>query len=304
VNAPQTVLIVRAGALGDIVLLRGVVASLRRAGAAVTLLAPARPASALVGPGPEEARAALDWESPAVARMITETQDTRTLRAQFGRFDAVLCYSRNTEVVCGLSPLAPRVVSWDPEPRDAHAALWLARPLRSLGVEAVAPSPLRATGEEAARAAEWTSRLPPGFLSIHPGSGSARKNWPVERYAALVRRVSPDRRWLLLLGPADRDGEALAGEPGAVVARDLPPRAVGALLSHAGVHVGNDSGLTHVAAAWGAPTVALFGPTDPEAWAPVGPQVHLVRSADGRMESIAVADVESYVRGARTSSVV
>jgi heptosyltransferase-2 len=131
-------------------------------------------------------------------------------------------------------------------------------------------------------------------VSIHPGSGSPRKNWPAERYAELVRRLSPDRPWLLLLGPADEDGgRALAGVPGAVVARDLPPRAVGAIVAQAGVHVGNDSGLTHVAAAWGAPTIALFGPTDPAVWAPVGPQVGVVRASDGRMESIEVADVQA-----------
>ncbi|MEE9264659.1 MAG: glycosyltransferase family 9 protein, partial [Vicinamibacteria bacterium] len=48
------------------------------------------------------------------------------------------------------------------------------------------------------------------------------------------------------------------------------------VLSQAGVYVGNDSGVSHLAAASGAPTIALFGPTDPSMWAPLGPQVEIL----------------------------
>jgi ADP-heptose:LPS heptosyltransferase len=60
--------------------------------------------------------------------------------------------------------------------------------------------------------------------------------------------------------------------------------------------VGNDSGISHLAAAWGAPVLALFGPTDPAQWAPVGPRVRVLRAGDGRMESLELEDV---VRAAR-----
>jgi ADP-heptose:LPS heptosyltransferase len=51
-------------------------------------------------------------------------------------------------------------------------------------------------------------------------------------------------------------------------------------LAGASLYVGNDSGITHLAAAAGAPVVALFGPTDPAVWAPRGPRVRVV--ATGR----------------------
>jgi ADP-heptose:LPS heptosyltransferase len=76
----------------------------------------------------------------------------------------------------------------------------------------------------------------------------------------------------------------LSREPGAVCARDLPPRVLGPLLAQSGSFVGNDSGVTHLAAASGARTLALFGPTDPAQWAPVGPAVKALRAADARMD--------------------
>jgi ADP-heptose:LPS heptosyltransferase len=57
----------------------------------------------------------------------------------------------------------------------------------------------------------------------------------------------------------------------------LHPRILGALLSHAAVYLGNDSGVTHLAGVSGAPVVALFGPTDPVQWRPLGDVVVLRR---------------------------
>jgi ADP-heptose:LPS heptosyltransferase len=58
------------------------------------------------------------------------------------------------------------------------------------------------------------------------------------------------------------------------------------------VFIGHDSGVTHLAAAIGLPTIALFGWTDPKIWGPLGSQVRIVASVDRKMESILVQDVE------------
>jgi heptosyltransferase III len=293
----RRILVVRVGALGDLILLRGVVASLRRDGAFVTLLAPTRPGSAIVNPDDGSlAQKLVPWESAELARALAD-DSAAALPTLLGKFDLSLCYSRDADLARRLGAVADRLVVHDPAPPPAtHAAAWLMQPVAALGLAPAAAGTISPTTEEARAAAIWRERLPEGFLTMHPGSGSAGKNWPVDRYAALARRLG-DRPWLLSLGPADEAAEPLAREPNAVVTRDLPPRALGALLARAGVYVGNDSGVSHLAAAVGVPTVALFGPTSPDVWAPVGPRVRIIRAADQRMESIPVDEVARVIEG-------
>jgi hypothetical protein len=108
-------------------------------------------------------------------------------------------------------------------------------------------------------------RLDGGFAVIHPFSGSARKCWPLDRYQELVSRLDIPVRWCA--GPEDP-------LPDAVRIADLYELAC--WLATARVYIGNDSGITHLAAAVGTPVVALFGPTDPSIWAPRGPNVRVI----------------------------
>jgi heptosyltransferase III len=107
------------------------------------------------------------------------------------------------------------------------------------------------------------------FAVIHPFSGSARKNWPLEKFRALARKLE-------LSGPvawcAGADDPPL---PGSVQIEDLWELAC--WLARARLYIGNDSGVTHLAAAVGTPVLALFGPTDPQVWAPRGPHVRVAR---------------------------
>jgi ADP-heptose:LPS heptosyltransferase len=61
---------------------------------------------------------------------------------------------------------------------------------------------------------------------------------------------------------------------------------LGALLSDSGLYVGNDSGVTHLAAAFGAATLALFGPTSPTAWAPLGRAVRSIAAPGGDLDKL------------------
>jgi ADP-heptose:LPS heptosyltransferase len=187
------------------------------------------------------------------------------------------------------------VIAHPPLPPEAgpHAGRWLAQAVAVLGADpSTVPPAMRATEDEARRASAWLDRLPPSFLAVHPGSGASRKNWPPERFASVVEAMAGGRPWLLIEGPADAEAaRTLRGLGGAVHAQDLPARALGAVLAQAGLYVGNDSGVSHLAAAWGAPTLALFGPTDPRQWAPIGPTVTVVRSRDGTMAGLGVEEV-------------
>jgi heptosyltransferase III len=116
------------------------------------------------------------------------------------------------------------------------------------------------------------------FVIIHPFSGSARKNWPLDRFRELAGRLNFPVRWCAGPEEALDDAEHF---------NDLYE--LGSWLRTARVYIGNDSGITHLAAAAGTPVVAIFGPTDPAVWSPRGARVRLV-SADG-LENVTVDQV-------------
>jgi ADP-heptose:LPS heptosyltransferase len=193
--------------------------------------------------------------------------------------------------------LIPRLIVHPPKPPAGwRAADWYLEPAIALGAEAAEPGPCVASPEEKSAAADLLARLPRGFLALHPGSGSPRKNWPGSGFAALVRAVSPDRPWLCVEGPADAEACApLRALSHPLSTKGLPIRVLGAVLAQAGVYVGNDSGVSHLAAVWGAPAVTLFGPTDPDVWAPRAAWVEVVRAPNGDLGALTVEAVQSAI---------
>ena len=107
------------------------------------------------------------------------------------------------------------------------------------------------------------------FAVIHPFSGSLRKNWPLEKFRALAGKLE---RVMPVYWCAGREDPPLAG---AVRIDDLYELAC--WLAQAALYIGNDAGITHLAAAVGTPVLAIFGPTDPAVWGPRGPSVRIVR---------------------------
>ncbi len=297
------VLIARAGALGDLLLLRRALAALGRGGHAVTLLAPA-PGALLVGSGEAEVGRHVDWDTKDAATLLGGGRlPAGALREALARCDVALAYSRSVALAHGLARLVPLSLACDPQPPDdVHAARWLARPLAAIGLDVdSAPPERRPTSEELDAARPWLERLGESFLALHPGSGARGKNWPFERFLELADRLAPDEPWLLALGPAEETLAVDAGARGtalerAVVARDVPLRVLAALLSRAGRYVGNDSGVTHLAAACGAPTLALFGPSDPRVWAPDAPWAMTLRAPTPALETLALDVVERAAR--------
>jgi len=107
------------------------------------------------------------------------------------------------------------------------------------------------------------------FAVIHPFSGSAGKNWPLDNFRALAHEIEKTMPVKWCAGPEDPP------LPDAVRYDDLYELAC--WLASAQLYVGNDSGITHLAAAVGTPVAAYFGPTDPEVWGPRGPNVRIER---------------------------
>ncbi len=114
---------------------------------------------------------------------------------------------------------------------------------------------------------------------IHPGSGSPYKCLPCETLGCLVREVARDPavRVVICEGPSDRDAVGrlldVVGDTPHDMLRGKTLAEMARLLIHADAFLGHDSGLTHLAAALGVPTVAIFGPTDPDQWRPLGEHV-------------------------------
>ena len=121
------------------------------------------------------------------------------------------------------------------------------------------------------------------IVFIHPGSGSPHKCLPSETLASLAGEIARNfhARVLLCEGPDDRGQvERLLshlGHQSFEILREKNLVEMSHFLSRADLFLGHDSGLTHLAAALGVPTMVIFGPTDPEQWRPSGDHVTVVQ---------------------------
>ena len=164
-----------------------------------------------------------------------------------------------------------------------HAAIQLAKPLESLAMYLEDPAPqIHVAGvvtQEGMR------------IGIHPGSGSLKKNWPVEQWCRAgheLLRLLPESRLALITGEAEAERgitqQVLEAWKGLPVDHwdSLPLTELAARLPACGAMLGHDSGIGHLAAACGVPCHLFFGPTEPATWAPrnSGVTVHRVASGD------------------------
>ena len=149
------------------------------------------------------------------------------------------------------------------------------------------PEPETRSPEIEARAGEL---LPPGppILAMGPAANWLGKTWPLERFAQVARRLlapegpTPNGRLAIFGGPDDvRYVEDLRRVVPKERCIDLTGQidllTAYACLKRARLFIGNDSGLMHLAAAAGAPTVGLFGPSDDRLYAPWGEHTRVVR---------------------------
>ncbi len=295
------VLVIRGGAIGDFILTLPAVRLLREG-------LPVRPHLEILGyPGIASlavmaglADAALSIEHGSLAPFFVPgaTLDP-TLAAYLGGFQLVVSYLHDPDghfsdnlrrsgvktLLCG-----PHRVEEEP---PVPAAAQLARPLRDLALYLDEPWVSFALPEPVPNAA-------PGIV-LHPGSGSARKNWGYERWvsvAAALRDMEPDGPALLIVSGEAESGtikdffgllrergipfSSLAGAPLPDVARAI---------AGCRLFLGHDSGISHLAAATGVPCLLLFGPTDPSVWAPRNPRVSVIRAPGGNLAAISPGEV-------------
>jgi heptosyltransferase-3 len=124
------------------------------------------------------------------------------------------------------------------------------------------------------------------LVVIHPGSGGQKKCWHLDNFLSVAKELCHrDVEVLFVLGPAEmerfRPSEKVQIHAAAKCVAHLALSQVVGLLSCADAFLGNDSGVTHLAAGMGVRTVALFGPTDPFVYRPLGRAVTVLRDPAG-----------------------
>ena len=212
-------------------------------------------------------------------------------------FDRIVSWtgSGDSEFVAKLNEVHAHacIAPWRPEPGERRHVARLFADSLGLSVppeEGLTPARIllsSATRKEGGRwlaGHGWNGREP--LAALHPGAGSLAKRWPSARFVALARElaVQERRKVLIIEGPAEPGlARQIAQElpvPGVIRVEMVALDLLAAIVETCSVFVGNDSGLAHLAAALQVPSVVLFGPTLPQHWAPIGPNVAVLRHAD------------------------
>jgi ADP-heptose:LPS heptosyltransferase len=215
----------------------------------------------------------------------------------FAGFDVIFSFLPDADGHLKDNMLRAGVKTWfqgkwkvDESPGAGHAAEQLAEVCQNLALWLEDPAPMVRVPH------------PPGErsgLAIHPGSGSPRKSWLFGRWAEagpeLARLLSPGECLEVISGEAEEEwiGDLLAQWRGLPVRhhRFLSLGKIADLLAGCRGYLGHDTGVSHLAAACGIPCLLLFGPTNPEIWAPRNPGARVLRAPGGHLDQLAVGPV-------------
>lgn len=288
---PRRWLIIHPGALGDVLLALPALAHLARLFPGADRILAAAPRVGALLDGSAYIEASVDFDTLGLHRLFAVEADPVVLDrlapyqgvvSWFGAGDPTYCAH-----LAALGGWALVARATPPAGSSVHAARHLLATLAPLGPAPDALPPLRLTAGDAERrwARAWLEARDLSaheVLMLHPGAGSPAKIWP--GFGALARRfVAAGAPVVVVSGPADAVPVAQVVESGDVretmVVRELSLRRLAALVQAARAFVGNDSGLSHLAAALGCPSLVLFGPTDPAVWAPSGERVVVLAGA-------------------------
>lgn len=293
--------VMRGGAIGDLVLTLPAIHALRRAFPQACLSLIGNPDILCLAGGDR----ILNHNNARFAPLYSDLKPLPpTTRHFFEETDLLLAYSVDPRGVLAehLNPLIRfKPIIHDPRPAStysSHIIEHLLAPLHQWGLLAPDPTPRihpRAIDRTYAAHCQQVHQLIPPLVVLHPGSGGRYKCWPPPHFAKLIHRLHQcGNQVALLYGPAE---EALILE----LKNQIPPSCatlhppglpeLAGLLEGADLFIGNDSGPTHIAAALGTPTIALFGPTNPRIWGPRGGRVHIIQAPAGDLNALGLDSV-------------
>ena len=271
-------LAVHPGALGDVLLAVPALRALRAAAGAPLAMA-AQPHIAALLELLAVVDRALAFESLGLDALFVDEPsgharlpELARLVCWFGARDPV--FVRRLRELVADAVVAPSVADGDAVWR--HLLETIGAPPGEWCEPIIVPDPLRAEGAKALAAAGCEG--PPPWLFVHPGAGSPTKRWPAEAFAQAITTLAASSRVNVVVhaGPADAEAAAALrrhlGAGVAWLANPSLPVLAGAL-AHATVYLGNDSGVSHLAAALGVPSLILFDARH-LAWRPWWPGAH------------------------------
>jgi heptosyltransferase III len=280
IDSESRVLVIFPGALGDFVCMLPAIEALttRHRGCSIELIARAELVRLAVGRTCVARGHSID--DRRVSRLFSEAGEIDPeVRKFFGVYNRIYSFFTSTDAGFRnrLAAATEGEVSFHPfRPVDdgsveRHIA---AAYLRSIGeVDARMESRIEPTAEDLGAALEVIARLRcdrSNLIAIFPGSGSPAKNWPLDKFLMLAKKLSESASVVFILGPAESAMEETIRESNLPVLKDLELGTVAGIARRARCFVGNDSGVSHLAAATGASGVVIFGPTDPKRWRPLG----------------------------------
>jgi heptosyltransferase-2 len=294
VSIPQNkILVIRGGAIGDFILTLPVLAALRTHFPKTSLELLGYPHIAQLARAGKLVDAVHSIEARPMAGFFARGgQLNPPLADFFSSFAVIISYLYDPdrifqENVARVSKAQFIAGPHRPDERvGIHATEVFLQPLMRLAIFDADPVPRLRVSESswhrsadslAARTQTVPAPMKPTTLGLHPGSGSEKKNWPEANWRELIQKLSGAR--LVLVGGEAEEGrlERLAEAAPCELARSLPLAELAARLSNCSLFVGHDSGISHLAAAIGTPTIVLWGDTAETVWRPLGERVTIIK---------------------------
>jgi heptosyltransferase III len=305
------ILVIRGGAIGDFILTLPALKALRDARPQAHMEILGYKHIAVLAENRFYVQAVHSIEYGRLARFFASNSELPTeLPDYFASFDLIISYLYDPDRIfennlrrCGVENLIcgpARIID-----NAGHAARQLARPIEKLGIEVVdLAERIFPSLEDRNFARDFLASAPQPIVAIHPGSGSREKNWPMENWIALFSpsdRFADFERLIVISGEGDEAQTAHLEREwkhrGIRFARNLPLPRLAAVLERS-IFIGHDSGISHLAAAAGANCILLFGPTDPDVWAPRNENVRVLGSSSGRLDDLRTETVEAALAAA------
>ena len=286
------ILVIRGGAIGDFILTLPAIAALRRRfpSAHLEVLGYAHIAPLALAGGLVNHVQSIDAQDLA-GFFARNGQLVEDLADYFSEFDVILSYLYDPDEifrtnVARCTGAQFLVGPHRPDERGrVHATEVYLKPLERLAIFNADPVPrLWLEGAQSAPTARFQVA---GWLALHPGSGSERKNWPETKWVELLQHLMNFTRFSLLLVGGEAEGERLqrlaASLPVARyrVAQSWPLAELARQLALCDAFVGHDSGISHLAAAVGLPGLVLWADTVEEVWRPPSERVVILRHPGG-----------------------